>query len=99
MLPPPLPMPTAKPRLIGDDILFVCQAVKAGAGLGVLPTFLAREEVAAGRLVRVLPRVSLRLGTIYLVHPPAQHVPRKVTALRDYLVEHFAAHPLVGRSG
>lgn len=98
-VPPPLPTPKTEPRVNGDDILFVCQSVIAGAGLGVLPTFLAREDVAAGRLVPVLPRLSLRSGALYLVHPPAQHVPRKVTAFRDYLVEHFAAHPLAGRSG
>lgn len=60
---------------------------------------LAREDVAAGRLVRVLPRNSIGSGALYLVHPPAQRVPRKVTVFRDYLVEHFAAHPLVGRQG
>jgi hypothetical protein len=32
------------------------------------------------------------------VHPPARHVARKVTAFRDFLVEHFASYPLLGRS-
>jgi DNA-binding transcriptional LysR family regulator len=98
-LPPAFPAPTVKPRLVGDDVLFVCRACSAGAGLAVLPTFLAREELAAGRLVRVLPRFSQRSGALYLVHPPARHVARKVTAFRDYLVEHFASYPLVGRAG
>jgi DNA-binding transcriptional LysR family regulator len=97
-LPPPFPAPSVKPRIVGDDVLFVCRAVGAGAGLGVLPTFLAREELAAGRLVRVLPRFSQRSGALYLVHPPARHVARKVTALRDYLVEHFTSYPLAGRA-
>jgi DNA-binding transcriptional LysR family regulator len=98
-LPPPLPTPKAKPALVGDDILFVREAVSAGMGLGVLPTFMVSEHVAAGKLVRVLPRLSFRLGAIYLVYPQAHYVPRKVTALRDYLVEHFASHPLAaGRS-
>lgn len=41
-----------------------------------------------------LIRVSAGEGALYLVHPPAQHVPRKVTALRDFLVAHFARHSL-----
>lgn len=96
---PAFPAPSGKPRLVGDDVLFVCRAVSAGAGLAVLPTFLAREELAAGRLVRVLPRFSQRSGALYFVHPPARHVARKVTAFRDFLVEHFASYPLVGRAG
>lgn len=98
-LPLPTIAPTQKPRVMGDDIFFMYQAVKAGAGLGVLPTFLIREDVAAGALVRVLPRVSVRAGALYLVHPPTQHLPRKVAAFRDYVVEYFAAHPLVSRPG
>ncbi len=90
---------SVKARVIGDDILFVYRLAIAGVGLGLLPTFLTREDVEAGRLIRVLPRFSLRSGALYLVHPPAQHVPRKVTAFRDYLVAHFAAHPLVGSAG
>lgn len=93
-LPAPLPAPKAKPVLVGDDILLVREAVSAGMGLGVLPTFMVSEHLAAGKLVRVLPRLSFRLGAIYLVYPQAHYVPRKVTALRDHLVEHFASHPL-----
>ncbi len=96
-LPRPLPTPTVKPRLLSDDVFFVAQAVSAGAGLSLLPTFLVREELATGRLVRVLPRISVRTGALHFVHPPTQHVPRKVTAFQDYLVAHFAAHPLSTR--
>lgn len=84
----------AKPRWVGDDVAFVANAVVAGVGLGLLPTFLVRDQVAAGTVVRVLPRVSVSAGALYFVYPPTRHVPRKVSALRDFLVEHFAAHPL-----
>lgn len=93
---PPLPVaPKTPPCIVGDDIFFVYQCVKAGAGLGALPSFLARDDVAAGRLVHVLPRSTVRTGALYLVHPPAQHLPRKVSAFRDYLIEYLGAHPLV----
>ena len=98
-LPASFPAASVGPRIVGDDVLFVCRAAIAGAGLALLPTFLAREDVAAGTLVRVLPRFSMRAGAVFFVHPPAQHVARKVAAFRDYLVEHFAAHPLIGRAG
>jgi DNA-binding transcriptional LysR family regulator len=95
--PASLPEPKVAPRVVGDDMLFLQQAVKAGLGLGLLTTFIAQEDLAAGRLVRVLPRLAFRLGAVYLVHPPAQHVPRKVAAFRDYLLEYLAVHPIVGK--
>jgi DNA-binding transcriptional LysR family regulator len=97
-LPPPLPTPRTRPRLLGDDILFIHGAAKAGLGLAVLPAYLTREDIAAGKLVRVLPRVSIRSGGLFFVHPPARHLPQKVIAFRDYLIEHLAAHPLFSRS-
>jgi DNA-binding transcriptional LysR family regulator len=98
-LPPQLPTPKARPSVLGDDILFIHGAVRAGMGLAILPMFLAREDVAAGKLVRVLPRLSLSSGGLFFVHPPARHLPQKVSVFRDYLVEHLAVHPLFSRSG
>ena len=89
--PPPFPKPEARPLLIADDVLLLHGAVKAGMGLGVLPTFLTHDDLRAGHLVRVLPRVSTCSGTLYFVHPPAQHLPRKLTALRDHLLESLGA--------
>jgi DNA-binding transcriptional LysR family regulator len=76
-------------------MLFLRDAIRSGAGLGLLPWFLAREDVAAGRLVRVLPKITLAGGVLYFVHPPARHVAPKIVALRDWLVDHFTAQPLV----
>jgi DNA-binding transcriptional LysR family regulator len=88
------PLAKVKPRWIGDDVAFVTNGVVAGIGLGLLPTFLVRDQLAAGTLVRVLPRLSVSAGGLYLAYPPTQRVPRKVSALRDFLVEYFAVHPL-----
>lgn len=93
----PLGRPARAPLLTGDDMLFVYKAVAAGCGLGLFPSFLAGDDCAAGTLARVLPRRKLPAGALYFLHPPARHVPGKVTALRDHLVEHFIAHPLAHR--
>ena len=71
--------------------------MKAGLGLAILPAYLAREDVAAGRLVRVLPRMSIQAGALYFVHPPARHLPLKVSAFRDYLIEYLTVNPLFSR--
>jgi DNA-binding transcriptional LysR family regulator len=86
---PPLGLAGAVPgaRIVCDDLLFVRDALMAGAGLGTLPTFVAAPEVEAGRLVRVLPRFERRAGTLHIVSPAARHQPRKVAAFRDLVLE------------
>ena len=74
-------------RIICDDLLFVRDALLAGAGLGTLPTFLAAPEVASGRLVRVLPRFERPAGTLHVVTPAARQQPRKVVAFREMVLE------------
>jgi DNA-binding transcriptional LysR family regulator len=85
------------PRIETDDVLFIRQALRSGAGLGVLPTFIAADDVAEGRLVRVLPKITLPLGNVYLIHSSAQHLPRKIVAFRDHLIEYLGEHPMHGK--
>jgi DNA-binding transcriptional LysR family regulator len=77
--------PGFEPRIVGNDILFVREALRAGAGIGLLPNFVADPLVAAGVLMAVLPRVRLGFGLVML-HPPTGSLPRKVTAFRDVLL-------------
>jgi DNA-binding transcriptional LysR family regulator len=74
-------------RVTCDDLLFLRDAVRAGAGLGLLPAFVAEPEVLAGTLVRVLPRHERVSGHLHIVTPAAKHVPRRVTAFRDLVLE------------
>ena len=75
-------------RVSGDDFFFVREAVVAGIGIGPMPWFMASHEVAAGRVVRVLPDYQAMLGAMYLVYPPAKPLPPKVAAFTAYLREH-----------
>lgn len=74
-------------RIACDDLLFVRDAVRAGAGVALLPTFVAQPEVVAGRLVRIVPRLERHAGWLHVVTPAAKHVPRKVVAFRDIVLE------------
>ena len=69
-----------------DTTPAVLAAVRAGAGLSVLPDFLVRDELAAGRLVHVLPEWRLPSGGIYTVYPAARFRPPKVTRFVEMLV-------------
>lgn len=68
--------------------------VLAGAGYGRIVNYLVREDVAAGRLIRVLPDFMLPAMPLFLVYPPQQPMPTRLRALVDYLREGLAQHDL-----
>jgi len=74
-------------RIVSDDLLFVRDAVRAGAGIGLLPTLTVGDDVVAGRLIRILPRFERPAGHLHIVTPAAKHVPQKVSAFRDLVLE------------
>jgi DNA-binding transcriptional LysR family regulator len=67
-------------------------ALIAGSGLGILPEFILRDALAAGRLERLLPDWSLPSGGVYWVTPPGGPRPKRVEVLADFLVDRLAAH-------
>jgi DNA-binding transcriptional LysR family regulator len=69
-----------------DDLSFVRKAVLAGAGIGMLPTFLCARAAQTGRLVRVLPEWELNGGVLHIAYPSARFVPQRVVVLREYLL-------------
>lgn len=68
-----------------------CRAAALGhEGIVLEPSFMVADDVAAGRLVQLLPEWrSLELG-IYAVYPSRKFVAPKVRALIDYLAQAFA---------
>jgi DNA-binding transcriptional LysR family regulator len=59
--------------------------MREGVGIAVLPDFLLAEDIAAGRLTRLLPTWKLPSGGIYAVYPNARYTSAKVRAFIDFL--------------
>jgi DNA-binding transcriptional LysR family regulator len=78
-------LPFEPPLRLGSH-LAVRDAVVAGAGIGALPGIVCRPDLAAGRLVRVLPDWSTPRKAIYFVYPSAQSVTARLRAFIDHLV-------------
>ena len=70
-----------------DATLAVREAVFHGAGLSVLPDYAVADDIAAGRLIEVLPRWRLSSGGIHAVFPATRFRPTKVRAFVDLLAE------------
>jgi DNA-binding transcriptional LysR family regulator len=62
-------------------------ALIAGVGLGILPEFMLRHALDAGRLKRLLADWSLASGAVYWVTPPGGLRPKRVEFLADFLFE------------
>ncbi|RYF08378.1 MAG: LysR family transcriptional regulator [Comamonadaceae bacterium] len=77
-----------------DATLAVREAVRHGAGLSVLPDYVVAEDLAAGRLVPVLPQWTLPCGGIHAVFPAARFRPAKVRAFVDLLQERTKSLPV-----
>jgi DNA-binding transcriptional LysR family regulator len=75
-----------------DDFTFALQAVVAGAGIGLLPTFAANAQ-PPGALRRVLPRHAMPSAPVHLVYPAARYVPQRVAAFRDFFLAQVSASP------
>jgi DNA-binding transcriptional LysR family regulator len=80
--------PSGRLRVNNGDAMM--PALIAGTGLGILPEFILREALAAGRLERLLPDWSLPLGAVYWVTPPGGPRPKRVEVLGDFLIEKLA---------
>jgi len=89
------PRPGTAIRFVSDDLIFIRALLLADAGIGVLPPFVAQEDVQAGKLVQVMPSQTLRApGAFFLLYPTHGQTSRKVTAFRDFLVNSLKAKPL-----
>lgn len=74
-------------RISGDDYSFVLAAVVDGGGVGLLPRVLVPREVAAGRLVPLLPSWEQRGASLYFVHASGRLVPPKIARFREVAAE------------
>lgn len=74
-------------RLCSDDIVTLKHAATKGLGIVALPGYICREDVASGRLLRVLPGWTAGDAEISLLLPSRRGVMPAVNALADYLQE------------
>jgi DNA-binding transcriptional LysR family regulator len=68
-------------------------AALGGEGIVLQPTFIVGDDIASGRLVRLLPdHIPVELA-IHAVYPPSRNISVKVRSFIDFLAARFGPEP------
>ena len=86
-------------RLAIDASGAVPEAVLGGFGIALTPTWQWRDEIAEGRLVRLLERFEPEPMPIHAAYASRRMVPQRVRAFIDFLAREFAADPVLAGRG
>jgi DNA-binding transcriptional LysR family regulator len=70
------------------DVL--AEAAMQGLGITLLPSFIAEEPLADGRLVKVLEDYEREPLSLFALYPSRHYVPAKTHRFLEYLLQHFA---------
>lgn len=73
-----------------NNSLVLRESLLEGAGIGLLPTFLVADDIAAGSLRAVLPDWAPESRTLYAVFPQPRQPSAKVREFVDFLAHSFA---------
>jgi DNA-binding transcriptional LysR family regulator len=72
-------------RFASNNVGAVRDAVLADAGISVLAEFMVAADIAAGRLVPVLPGWRGRPSDVHAVYPARQNLPPRLSLFLDHL--------------
>lgn len=80
------------PHFSVNDMDSMSQALRDGAGIGLLAAFSAIDDLRSGALVRVLPEYHTHVRNVYAVYPSRQFVDAKIKRFVETLKAHVGEH-------
>lgn len=80
---------TLHPSLASENFQFLREAILAGLGVGLVPDYVVRQDVAEGRMVTALPdwRLSVFGTRMFLLRMPGRYQTVATRTLIDFVVE------------
>lgn len=70
-----------------DNTSMTAELVRAGLGIGYVPTWLINDDLAAGRLVRLLPEYEIEPVPLYAVYANRRYMNATARSFIDFLVQ------------
>jgi DNA-binding transcriptional LysR family regulator len=77
--------------LDSDDGVTLFHAALHGAGIAQVLRFAAEDDLAAGRLVEILPDLAMPKVPMHVVHAFGRQLPVRARLFIDFLVERMEA--------
>jgi DNA-binding transcriptional LysR family regulator len=74
-------------RFASNNYGAVRDVALAGGGIALLSEFMIADDLAAGRLVRVLPEWRTRVTEVHAVYPARHNLPPRLTLFLDHLAK------------
>jgi DNA-binding transcriptional LysR family regulator len=78
---------TVHGRFFGNSLPAVRAAAVAGLGVARLPLYIARDEIAAGRLQTVLPGWATPSRPVHLTYPKTRYPSARIRAVIQYFLD------------
>ncbi|MGC2520844.1 MAG: LysR family transcriptional regulator [Burkholderiales bacterium] len=79
------------PSMRSNNTTLIYQAVSSGMGLAGLPEWLIEDDLAARRLVALLPDYALPNAALFAIYTSRRYLSPKVRTFVDFLAERFGA--------
>jgi DNA-binding transcriptional LysR family regulator len=75
--------------LTSEGVTSIREALLAGLGIALMPDWLIRDDLGAGRLVRVLPNWRANDLPMHVVHAAQRVLPIRVRSFVDFAVDYI----------
>ena len=79
---------------MADDLVTLQQGALAGIGATMLPDYMCRADIDAGRLVQLLPGWGPAPVVAHMVFPARRALVPAVRRLIDFLMEHLQSEDM-----
>ncbi|MCS4235389.1 LysR family transcriptional regulator [Stenotrophomonas sp. BIGb0135] len=84
-------------NISANEASLLLEAVRAGAGIAMLPTYQIAPLLRSGELVEVLPEYDVEGLGIHAVYASRRQLPTIMRSFLDFLVERFASTDFLAR--
>jgi DNA-binding transcriptional LysR family regulator len=78
-------------RFLADNGEALLDAAEAGLGIALLPDFLVKEGMRAGRLLRILMKYEPQKSCLYLASLPGSSGSARIRILQELLMQNFGS--------
>lgn len=83
------------PRLVVNQVEATLDAARAGHGIARALSYQTADDIAAGRLIRVLQAFEPPPAPVHLMVPSVRHMPARVRAFLDHAATSLMALPVL----